>query len=210
MGSPRLVSRAGNLIGKRDNLQSRRLTVRHRLRHRHPALHRLALILVSTALTIGVLPATAAAAAGGTEPRHRQIRAAPSTAWSLIAALDPAHVEAPRSVLTLYGVYAFTPILVNFNPKVLDPTINQSAVPMYAVPDANPHTYKVVFRLTTDVTTTTSYRLNDRPPVTVAGGAADLEFTETIAKQGWHNWALRNASNDHWLFYSVKIYEQIS
>jgi hypothetical protein len=69
----------------------------------------------------------------------------------------------------LYGVYAFTPLVVNFNPKVLHPSLNQSAVPFYAVPDDDrSHTYKVVFHLATDVTTTTSYKLNDRKPVTVA------------------------------------------
>ena len=99
---------------------------------------------------------------------------------------------------------------MNFNPKVLDPSINQSAVPSYAVPDAMSHTYKVVFHLTTDVTTTNSYKLNDHPPVTAPGGDADLEFTETIQQQGWHNFALRNANNDHWLFYSAEIYEQTS
>jgi hypothetical protein len=74
----------------------------------------------------------------------------------------------------------------------------------------------VVFHLTTDVTATTSYRLNDRPPVTVAGGDGDVEFIETV--QGpdpgspgiWRSWALRNANNDHWLFYSAEIYGQIS
>lgn len=141
--------------------------------------------------------------------RYTQGGTTPAVTWSLLATLDPAHVEAPRSELVLYGVYAFTPILVNFNPRVLGTTVNQSAVPMYAVPDAGPHTYKVVFHLTTDVTTTTTYRLNDRPPVTVAGGDADVEFTDVVQAQGWHNWALRNASNDHWLFYSVKIYEQL-
>lgn len=117
----------------------------------------------------------------------------------------------------MYGVYAFTPILVNFNPKVLDPSINQSAVPMYAVPaDGTSHTYKVVFHLATDVTTTTSYKLNDRTPVTVAGGDANLEFVETIQGPNpgspgiWRSWAPHNAKNDHWLFYSAKIYEQAS
>lgn len=166
-------------------------------------------MLTSAAMTLGVLPAAAAATEGRTASQQRQIESAPDAAWSLAATLDPAHVQTPNSVLTLYGVYAFTPILVNFNPKVLDPSINQSAVPMYAVPDDRPHTYKVVFHLTTDVTATTRYKLNDRTPVTVAAGDADLEFTETITKQGWHPWALRNANNDHWLFYSVKVYEQI-
>jgi hypothetical protein len=171
----------------------------------------LAQLLAVAALTVGVVPATAAVAEGRTVSQNTQIGSAPAATWSLIATLDPAHVEAPRSELTLYGAYAFTPILVNFNPKVLDPSINQSAVPMYSVPDdARSHTYKVVFRLTTDVTTTTSYKLNDRTPVIVGGGDADLEFTETIQTPNWHSWALRNANDDHWLFYSVKIYEQTS
>jgi hypothetical protein len=174
-------------------------------------------LLALAALTVGVLPAAAAGAENRTAWHDTQIRSAPAATWSLIATLDPAHVEAPRSVLTLYGVYAFTPILVNFNPKVLDPSINQSAVPMYAVPaDGRSHTYMVIFHLTTDVTTTTIYKLNARTPVTVAGGDADLEFFETIQGPSpgspgiWRSWALRNANNDHWLFYSAKIYEQTS
>jgi hypothetical protein len=134
-------------------------------------------------LAVGVLPATVAVAEGTTVSQNTQMKSAPAATWSLIATLDPAHVQAPRSVLTLYGVYAFTPILVNFNPKVLGASINQSAVPMHAVPDdARSHTYKVVFHLTTDVTTTPSYTLNDRTPVTVAGGdAARVKIFEA----GW-------------------------
>ena len=99
--------------------------------------------------------------------------------------------------------------MVNFNPKVLGPSMNQSAVPMYAVPtDGGPRTYKVVYHLATDVTTTTSYRFNDRAPVTVAGGDANVEFIETPEHTSWNAWALRNANNDHWLWYSVNIYEQ--
>jgi hypothetical protein len=185
--------------------------VRNRLNHPKPALRRVTQLLALAALTVGVLPATAAGAEGRAAGQNTQLGSAPAATWSLIATLDPAHVEASRSVLTLYGVYAFTPILVNFNPKVLDPSINQSAVPMYAVPrEGGLHTYKVVFHLTTDVTTTTSYKLNDRPPVTVAGGDADLAFIETIQGPIWSSWALRNANNDHWLFYSAKVYEQTS
>lgn len=176
--------------------------MRNRTDHRKPALRRLAHLLATAAVTAAVLQPGAAFAAGG-QPR------AEADTWSMLATLDPAHVAAPRSELVLYGVYAFTPILVNFNPHVLDPSINQSAVPMYAVPDAGPHTYKVVFHLTTDVTTATRYRLGDRPPVTVAGGDADVEFTDVVQAQGWRSWPLRNADNDHWLFYSVKIYERI-
>jgi hypothetical protein len=166
-------------------------------------------------LAVG-LQSVAAVATTATE-QTETIGSTPAATWSPIATLDPAHVQAPRSVLALYGVYAFTPILVNFNPKVLHPSINQSAVPMYAVPaDGRSHTYKVIFHLTTDVTTITSYKLNDRTPVTVAGGDADLEFIETIQGPSpggpgiWRDWALRNANNDHWLFYSAKIYEQTS
>jgi hypothetical protein len=175
-------------------------------------LRRLTPILALAFLAVALQPvATGAAVATPAPEQTEKIAAAPAATWSLIATLDPAHVQATRSVLTLYGVYAFTPILVNFNPKVLHPSINQSAVPMYAVPDdGRSHTYKVVFHLTTDVTTTTSYQLNDRTPVTVAGGDADLEFIETIQGPIWHSWALRNANNDHWLFYSATIYEQTS
>jgi hypothetical protein len=178
--------------------------VRNRLGQR-----RLTQLLALAALTVGLLPGTADAAEGGTAVRNTQIGQAAT--WSLVATLDPAHVQTSRSVLTLYGVYAFTPILVNFNPKVLDPSINQSVVPQYAVPDdGESHTYKVVYRLTTDVTTTTSYRFNDRAPVTVAGGDALLEFVDTPQHASWNSWALRNANNDHWLWYSVDIYEQTS
>jgi hypothetical protein len=175
-------------------------------------LHRLARLLALATLAVGVFPVAAAGAEGMAVPRNVQVGDAPATTWSLVATLDPAHVQTSRSVLTLYGVYAFTPILVNFNPKVLGPSINQSAVPMYAVPDGTPRTYKVVFHLTTDVTATatTSYKLNDRTPVTVADGDADLEFIETVQGPVWRGFALRNASNDHWLFYSVTIYEQVS
>jgi hypothetical protein len=118
---------------------------------------RLTQLLALAALTVGLLPGTADAAEGGTGARNAQIGQAAT--WSLVATLDPAHVQTTRSVLTLYGVYAFTPILVKFNPKVLDPSINQSVVPQHA---------------------------------------------------SWNSWALRNANNDHWLWYSVDIYEQIS
>lgn len=183
--------------------------MRNRPANRRFVLRHLAPILALASLAVGVQPGAAGAAVATTATE--QIASAPAATWSLIATLDPAHVQAPRSVLTLYGVYAFTPILVNFNPRVLDPSINQSAVPMYSVPDdGRSHTYKVVFHLTTDVTTTTSYKLNDRTPVTVAGGDADLEFIETIQLANWHAWALRNTNNDHWLFYSAKIYEQTS
>jgi hypothetical protein len=169
-------------------------------------------------LVVGLQPVAAGAAVATSATEQTQkIASAPAATWSLIATLDPAHVQTSRSVLTFFGVYAFTPILVNFNPKVLHPSINQSVVPMYAVPaDGRSHTYKVVFHLTTDVTTITSYKLNDRTPVTVAGGDADLEFIETIQGPSpgtpdiWRSWALRNANNDHWLFYSAKIYEQTS
>jgi len=175
--------------------------VRNRL-----AVRRMAQLLAVAALTVGVLPAAAAGAEGNT-----RTGSAPAVTWSLVATLDPAHVEAPRSVLTLYGVYAFTPLLVNFSPKVLGTTVNQSVVPQYAVPDdGKTRTYKVVYHLTTDVTTTTSYRFNDRAPVTVAGGVADVEFIETPEHASWNAWALRNSNNDHWLWYSVKIYEQTS
>jgi hypothetical protein len=186
--------------------------LRNRLISRRFVLWRLAPILALSSMAVGLQPVAAGAATATTATEQtEQIASAPAATWSLIATLDPAHVQTSRSVLTLYGVYAFTPILVNFNPKVLDPSINQSAVPMYAVPDdGRSHTYKVVFHLTTDVTTTTSYKLNDRTPVTVAGGDADLEFIETIQGPIWRSWALRNANNDHWLFYSVKIYEQTS
>jgi hypothetical protein len=190
--------------------------MRDRANHPRPVRRRLAQLLALAVLAAGVLPATSAGAESRTAAQDMRIGAA---AWSPIATLDPAHVQAPRSVLTLYGVYAFTPLLVNFSPKVLGTTINQSAVPMYAVPaDGRAHTYKVVFHLTTDTTptATTSYRFNDRPPVSVADGDANLEFVETV--QGpepgnpgiWRSWALRNAANDHWLFYSATIYEQTS
>jgi hypothetical protein len=192
--------------------------MRNRLNHPRPALRRLTQLLALAALTVGVLPATTAGAESRTVGQNLQLGSAPAATWSLIATLDPAHVQASRSVLTFYGAYAFTPLLVNFEPRVLGSTINQSVVPMYAVPaDGRLHTYKVVFDLATNVAPTTSFRFNDRTPVTVAGGVRlDVEFIETI--QGppvgdpgiWRSWALRNANNDHWLFYSTKIYEQTS
>jgi hypothetical protein len=191
--------------------------MRNRLNHPKPALRRLAQLLTLATLAVGLLPAAAAGAEDRTASHDTQTASAPAATWSLIATLDPAHVQAPRSVLTLFGVYAFTPDLVNFNPKVLHPSINQSAVANYGVPaDGRLHTYKVAFHLTTDITTTTSYKLNDRTPVTVAGGDANLEFVETIQAPNpgnpgiWRSWALRNANNDHWLFYSAAIYEQTS
>lgn len=192
--------------------------MRNRLNQPRPALHRLTQLLALAALTAGVLPATTAGAENRTVGQNLQLGSAPAATWPLIATLDPAHVQASRSELTFYGAYAFTPLLVNFEPRVLGSTINQSVIPMYAVPaDGRLHTYKVVFDLATNVPTTTSFRFNDRTPVTVAGGVRlDVEFIETI--QGptpgspgiWRSWALRNANNDHWLFYSTKIYEQTS
>ncbi|HEU5469091.1 MAG TPA: hypothetical protein VFV67_00445 [Actinophytocola sp.] len=180
--------------------------MRNRLNHPMAALRRVTQLLALAALTVGLLPVAADAAAQKT-----QTGSAPAATWTLVATLDPIHVEAPRSVLTFYGAYAFTPLLVNFNPKVLGTTINQSVVPQYAVPDDGPpRTYKLVYHLTTDVTTTTSYRFNDRALVTVPGGVTDVEIIETPQHTSWNSWALRNANNDHWLWYSVKIYEQTS
>lgn len=174
-----------------------------------PALRRLAQLLVLAGLTVGVaLPATAAGA---------ESQKTPAATWSVVATLNPSQVQTAKGVLTLFGVYAFTPNLVNFSPKVLGPSVNQSAVANYVVPnDGRLHTYRLVFRLTTDVTTNTSYKFNDRTPVTVAGGDADVEFVETVQAPApekpavWHSSGLRNANSDHWLFYSVTIYDQIS
>jgi hypothetical protein len=193
--------------------------VRNRFNHPRPALRRLAQLLALAALTVGVLPATGAGAESRTVGQNLQLGSAPAATWSLIATLDPAHVQVSRSELTFYGAYAFTPLLVNFEPRVLGSTINQSVVPMHAVPaDGRLHTYKVVFDLgTDDAAPTTSFRFTDRTPVTVAGGVrVDVEFIDTIQAPNpgnpgiWRNWALRNANNDHWLWFSVKIYEQTS
>jgi len=187
--------------------------VRNRLTHQRPTLRRLPQTLtLAAALAGGVLPTTAAIADGTTTAQTALAQPAAVATWSLVATLDPAHVQTPSSVLTLYGVYAFTPILVNFNPKVLPASINQSVVPQYAVPDDSAHTYKVVFHLTTDVTAsgTTSYQFRSQPRVTIPIGDADLQFTETVNTRGWHGFTLRNATDDHWLFYRCDIYEQIS
>ena len=193
--------------------------MRNRFNHPKLALRRLAQLLALAVLTVGVLPATGAGAESRSVGQNLQLGSAPAATWSLIATLDPAHVEASRSFVALYGVYAFTPLVVNFEPRVLGSTINQSVVPQYAVPaDGRLHTYKVVFDLATDdAAPTTSFRFTDRTPVTVAGGVrVDLEFIETIQGPSpgnpgiWRAWALRNANNDHWLWYSAKIYEQTS
>jgi hypothetical protein len=42
-------------------------------------------------------------------------------------------------------------------------------------------------RLATDVTTTTSYRFNDRASITVPGGVADVEIIETPQHPSWNS-----------------------
>lgn len=121
------------------------------------------------------MAAGAAVATTATEQTEKT-SSAPAATWSLVATLDPAHVQTPNSVLTFYGAYAFTPLLVNFEPRVLGTTVNQSIVPQYAVPNDGPsRTYKVVYHVSNGVTTTTSYRFNDRTPVTGAGGEVDVD-----------------------------------
>jgi hypothetical protein len=183
--------------------------VRHRSAHRKSAPRRLVQLLALAALAAGVLPATTAVA-DNTGQHPTQARAAAT--WAPFVTIDPAHPsQLPKGELLLFGAYAFTPDLVNFDPRRIPGSVPQAAVPTIVVPDDNAHTYQAVFHLTTDVTTTTSYQLNGGTPVTVAGGVTDVEFTATFRQQkGWHNWSLRNANGDHWLFYRCDFYELIS
>jgi hypothetical protein len=167
----------------------------------------------------GVLPTTAAVADGTTAAA--QAPPAAAAGWSLVATLDPthtttldgAHPTAVPAELLLYGVYIFTPDMVNFDPRRIPGSVVQQVVPYIVVPDDNGHTYKAVFHLATDDTAsgTSSYQFRTQPPVTVADGIADLEFIETVtAAKGWHSFTFRNAAGDHWLWYRCSIYEQIS
>jgi hypothetical protein len=185
--------------------------VRTRLRHQP---RRLAQALALAALAGGVLPTTAAVADGATATRAQPAAAA---GWSLVATLDPAHTTTldgahPAAVpaeLILYGAYIFTPDMVNFDPTRIPGSVVQQVVPNIVVPNPDGHTYKAVFHLATDVTAsrTTRYQFRSQPPVTVADGVADLEFTETVTTQGWHGFSLRNAVGNHWLWYRCDIYE---
>jgi hypothetical protein len=184
--------------------------MRNRSGHRKPVPRRLAQVLALAALAVGVLPATTAVADNAA--RHPTQTQTVAATWVPFVTLDPAHVsQLPKGELLLFGVYAFTPDLVNFDPRRIPGSVPQAAVPTIVVPDDNAHTYKAVFHLTTDVTTTTSYQLNGGTPITVAGGVTDVEFTVTFQQQkGWHNWSLRNANGDHWLFYRCDFYELTS
>lgn len=71
--------------------------MRNRLSQPKPALRRLAPLLALAALAVGVLPAAAAGAESGTVVQNTQIGSAPATTWSLIATLDPTHVQAIRA-----------------------------------------------------------------------------------------------------------------
>ncbi len=186
--------------------------MRNPLGRRKPALRHLTYVLALTTLAGGMIPATATAADRGTVRSTTQTQFAAAT-WSLVATIDPAHTYAPKAELVFYGAYAFTPDLVNFDPRRISGSVPQQVAPFIVVPrDGNSHTYKAVFHLTTDVTTsrTTSYQFRSQPPVTVPDGDADLEFTETVNDPSWHGFTLRNATADHWLFYACDIYEQTS
>jgi hypothetical protein len=172
-------------------------------------------ILALTALMVGLQPMTTGAAdTSATTEQTRTIASAPVPTWSRVGTFDPMHVHSANTTLVLYGVYAFAPGFVNFDPRFIPASVQQVVVPYIVVPDDNIHTYKLVFHLTTDVTTPTRYQLLDRTPVTVAGGDTIVEFTDTVqfhnGRPSWKGWSLANANKDHWLWYSCDIYEQTS
>jgi hypothetical protein len=185
------------------------MTLRNRLTNRGSTVRRLASILALAALAVGLQP-VAAGAAVATGPAEKVAAAG----WTKVGTFDPTHVNSANTSLVLYGVYAFAPGFVNFDPRFIPASVRQIVVPNLVVPDDDVHTYKLVFHLATDVTTPTRYQLLDRTPVTVPGGDTNVEFVDTVqfhnGRASWKGWTLANVNNDHWLWYSCDIYEQTS
>jgi len=98
-----------------------------------------------------------------------------------------------------------------FNPNSIPASVTQVVAPSIRIPDGDSHTYRLVFHLSSASTTSTLFQLDDRTPVTVAGGDVTVEFTYTAAPttgERWQSWRLGNVNSDIWRFYSCDIYEQ--
>jgi hypothetical protein len=122
--------------------------------------------------------------------------------WSLVGTIDPRHVFSANVQPQFWGAYIFTANGVEFNPHVMPTSIRQIIVPLVRVPDGNSHTYKLVFHLRTNGTTTTRYQLDNQAPVTVANGAATVEFIDTVQatpNPKWWYWTMGNANGDPWV-----------
>jgi hypothetical protein len=185
--------------------------VQNRLGHQGRPLRRLAQVLALAVLVAGVVPATAAGTDANAARQTTQIQSSVGT-WSLVGTIDPMHVFSANVQLQFWGAYIFTANGVQFNPHVIPTSVRQIIVPFVRVPDSNSHTYKLVFHLRTNGTTTTRYQLDNRAPVDVANGAVTVEFTDTVqvAHAAWWYWSVGNANGDPWDFFSCDIYEQIN
>src|SRR4051812_41175381 len=100
------------------------------------------LVLVSTAVTVGLLPAAAGAAdvqaAAGS---GRTISPATTTSWSLVGRVDTQHIASTTTQLIIYGAQYVHPWFAAFNPRVIPASVQQIVVPFVKVPDGDSHTY---------------------------------------------------------------------
>ncbi|NRQ39688.1 hypothetical protein HII36_48845 [Nonomuraea sp. NN258] len=135
--------------------------------------------------------------------------------WTPVGTVDPQHVSSADTQLVLYGVHAFTPNNVAFNPSVIPASVAQLVVPYVAVPDGNPHTYRLRFHLDTTAPAGTQYQLitpfgGGTETVNVSGGAVTLDFTVSVdlAGAGWRYWSLKNSGGHSWVFTKCEIDEQ--
>jgi hypothetical protein len=167
-------------------------------------------VLALAVLAVGVIPATAALADGSTTRQTTQIQSAPAATWSLVGTVNPQYPWSANVQMQIYGAYLYTATSVVFNQHAIPVAVRQTILPFVRVPDGNVHTYKLVFHLRTDSTTTSRYQLDNRTPVDAAPGDTILEFTDTVDLDNvsmW-SWMLGNVSGDNWVFYSCDIYEQ--
>jgi hypothetical protein len=182
--------------------------MRSQSEHRRSALRRLPSLLALTALIAGVLPVAAAAAAPARETSR--ISSTPAVTWSPVGTVNPQYPWSANVQMQVYGAYLYTATSVVFNQHAIPVTVQQTILPFVRVPDVNAHTYKLVFHLRTDSTTTSRYQLDNRTPVDAAPGDTILEFTDTVHLDhvSMWSWTLGNVSGDNWVFYSCDIYEQ--
>ncbi|MFI6736975.1 hypothetical protein ACIBI9_28955 [Nonomuraea sp. NPDC050451] len=138
-----------------------------------------------------------------------------ATGWTPVGTVDPQHVASADTQLVLYGVHAFTPNNVAFNPNVIPASVAQLAVPYVRVPDGNPHTYRLRFHLDTTNATSTQYQLitpngGGTQTANISGGALTLDFTVSVDLTGtaWMYWSLKNSGGHQWVFTKCEIDEQ--
>ncbi|MGP4099026.1 hypothetical protein [Nonomuraea sp. KM90] len=135
--------------------------------------------------------------------------------WTPVGTVDPQHVTSADTQLVLYGVQAFTPNNVAFNPDVIPASVGQLVVPYVRVPDGNPHTYRLRFHLNTTNAAGTQYQLitpngGGTQTANVSGGAITLDFTVSVdlTATAWMYWSLKNSGGHIWVFTRCEIDEQ--